>query len=102
MRLRQISNRGRAVRAAHGATCREHLASLELFQYSKFVFVSFEESSDELSDNVRPLGFDLDGLVKRKQLAAIDSVKHPRSSSMRRFEALQLLASCRQQESFRQ
>jgi len=33
------------------------------------VFVSFEETSEELATNVRSLGFDLDDLIRRKKLA---------------------------------
>ena len=33
------------------------------------VFMSFEERPDELAQNVRSLGFDLDGLVEQKKLA---------------------------------
>jgi circadian clock protein KaiC len=42
------------------------------------VFVSFEEMSEELTDNARSLGFDLDDLVKRKKLA-MDYVRLERS-----------------------
>src|SRR5678816_1941750 len=38
------------------------------------VFVSFEETSDELAKNVRSLGFDLDDLIARKKIA-IDFVR---------------------------
>src|ERR1700689_1553128 len=33
------------------------------------VFMAFEETSSELTQNVRSLGFDLDELVKKKKLA---------------------------------
>lgn len=33
------------------------------------VFMSFEETTQELTQNVRSLGFDLDDLVKQKKLA---------------------------------
>jgi len=42
------------------------------------VFVSFEETSEELAKNVRSLGFDLDDLVRRKKLA-MDFVRVERS-----------------------
>lgn len=42
------------------------------------VFVTFEETADELRDNVRSLGFDLDRLVKRGQLL-VDHVRIERS-----------------------
>jgi circadian clock protein KaiC len=42
------------------------------------VFVAFEETAGELVDNVRSLGFDLDGLVRRRKLV-IDHVRVERS-----------------------
>jgi len=42
------------------------------------VFMSFEESEDELKSNVRSLGFDLDDLIERK-LVALDFVAVERS-----------------------
>lgn len=42
------------------------------------VFVSFEETSEELAENVRSLGFNLDDLVKRKKVA-VDYVRVERS-----------------------
>jgi circadian clock protein KaiC len=42
------------------------------------VFVAFEETADELRDNVRSLGFDLDAMARRKQLI-IDHVRVERS-----------------------
>lgn len=42
------------------------------------VFISFEETSEELAKNVRSLGYDLDDLVKRKKLA-MDYVRVERS-----------------------
>jgi circadian clock protein KaiC len=42
------------------------------------VFISFEETADELTKNVRSLGFDLDELIARKKLA-IDFVRIERS-----------------------
>src|SRR5687768_17722174 len=38
------------------------------------VFMAFEETAEELAQNVRSLGFDLDELVKRKKLS-IDFVR---------------------------
>ncbi len=42
------------------------------------VFVAFEETAEELRDNVRSLGFDLDHMVKRRQLL-VDHVRVERS-----------------------
>src|SRR5262245_43603480 len=42
------------------------------------VFMTFEETADELKENVRSLGFDLDGLIQRKKLV-IDYVRVERS-----------------------
>jgi len=42
------------------------------------IFVAFEETEEELSQNVRSLGFDLDALVRRKQLA-MDYIRIERS-----------------------
>jgi circadian clock protein KaiC len=42
------------------------------------VFMSFEETSEELAQNVKSLGFDLKGLISRKQLA-VDYVRIERS-----------------------
>ena len=42
------------------------------------VFVSFEESTDELAQNVASLGFDLPGLIEKKKLA-FDHVRVERS-----------------------
>ena len=67
--------RGRPALVCGGAGCGKTLLALEFVVRgaTKFnepgVFVSFEESSEELTDNVRSLGFDLDELVRRKQLA---------------------------------
>jgi circadian clock protein KaiC len=42
------------------------------------VFITFEESAEELAQNVRSLGFDLDALIAEKKLA-IDHVRVERS-----------------------
>jgi circadian clock protein KaiC len=42
------------------------------------VFMAFEETAEELTENVRSLGFDLDDLIQRKQLA-VDFVHVERS-----------------------
>ena len=77
--LDQITNgglpRGRPTLVCGGAGCGKTLLALEFIVRgaTEFdepgVFVSFEEMSDELSANVRSLGFDLDDLMKRKKLA---------------------------------
>jgi circadian clock protein KaiC len=86
--LDQITNgglpRGRPALICGGAGCGKTLLALEFVvrgatQFDEpGVFVSFEEMSDELADNVRSLGFDLDDLVKRKKLA-MDYVRLERS-----------------------
>jgi circadian clock protein KaiC len=86
--LDQITNgglpRGRPALICGGAGCGKTLLGLEFVvrgatQFDEpGVFVSFEEMSDELVDNVRSLGFDLDDLVKRKKLA-MDYVRLERS-----------------------
>jgi circadian clock protein KaiC len=86
--LDQITNgglpRGRPALICGGAGCGKTLLGLEFVvrgatQFDEpGVFVSFEEMSEELVDNVRSLGFDLDDLVKRKKLA-MDYVRLERS-----------------------
>ena len=39
------------------------------------VFMSFEESAKDLTQNVRSLGFDLDALIKKNKLK-IDHIRH--------------------------
>jgi circadian clock protein KaiC len=41
------------------------------------VFVTFEESPDDLMQNVRSFGWDLEGLVKRKKIAVVDATPEP-------------------------
>jgi circadian clock protein KaiC len=86
--LDQLTNgglpRGRPALICGGAGCGKTLLALEFIvrgatQFDEpGVFVSFEEMSDELTDNARSLGFDLDDLVKRKKLA-MDYVRLERS-----------------------
>jgi circadian clock protein KaiC len=86
--LDQITNgglpRGRPALICGGAGCGKTLLALEFIVRGAIqfdepgVFVSFEEMSDELADNVRSLGFDLNDLVKRKKLA-MDYVRLERS-----------------------
>ena len=76
--------RGRPALICGGAGCGKTLLALEFIvrgatQFDEpGVFVSFEEMSDELIDNARSLGFDLNDLVKRKKLA-MDYVRLERS-----------------------
>jgi circadian clock protein KaiC len=86
--LDQLTNgglpRGRPALICGGAGCGKTLLALEFIvrgatQFDEpGVFVSFEEMSEELTDNARSLGFDLDDLVKRKKLA-MDYVRLERS-----------------------
>lgn len=41
------------------------------------VFVTFEESPEDLIHNVKSFGWDLDGLVKRKKIAVVDATPDP-------------------------
>ncbi len=86
--LDQITNgglpRGRPALICGGAGCGKTLMAVEFIvrgatQFDEpGVFFSFEEMSEELADNVRALGFDLDNLVKRKKLS-MDYVRLERS-----------------------
>src|SRR5665811_1734429 len=76
--LDQITNgglpRGRPTLVCGGAGCGKTLLAVEFIvrgatQFNEpGVFMSFEETSDELAENVRSLGFDLDDLIRRKKL----------------------------------
>jgi circadian clock protein KaiC len=76
--LDEITNgglpRGGATLVCGGAGCGKTLFAMEFLVYGatqhneKGVFVSFEETPKELMANVASLGFDLEGLVKRKKL----------------------------------
>ena len=76
--------RGRPTLVAGEAGCGKTLMSMEFLvrgatQYGEpGVFMSFEESEKELTQNVESLGFDLDDLVKKK-LLVIDQVVVERS-----------------------
>jgi circadian clock protein KaiC len=76
--------RGRPALLCGAAGCGKTLMAMEFIvrgamQYNEpGVFISFEESSDELAQNVRSLGFDLDDLMARKKLA-MDFVRVERS-----------------------
>jgi circadian clock protein KaiC len=41
------------------------------------VFVTFEENPDDLMQNVRSFGWDLEGLVKQKKIAVVDASPDP-------------------------
>ena len=76
--------RGRPTLICGGAGCGKTLLAMQFLVNgaTRFdepgVFVAFEETAGELSQNVASLGFDLEGLCQRKQLA-IDHVHVERS-----------------------
>ena len=76
--------RGRPTLICGSAGCGKTLLAMEFIvrgatQFNEpGVFVAFEETPEELTQNVRSLGFDLDELVKSKQLA-LDFVRVERS-----------------------
>ncbi len=76
--------RGRPTLVCGGAGCGKTLFALEFLirgatQFGEpGVFVAFEETAEELTENVRSLGHDLDRLVRRKKVA-IDYVRVERS-----------------------
>jgi len=86
--LDEITNgglpRGRPTLVCGGAGCGKTLLAIEFIvrgatQFNEpGVFISFEETSEELVQNVRSLGFDLHDLVRRKKLA-MDFVRVERS-----------------------
>jgi len=67
--------RGRTTLVCGGTGCGKTLLALEfivrgIHEFDEpGVFMSFEETSEELFKNVASLGFDLEGLVRRKKLA---------------------------------
>src|SRR5687767_15605941 len=67
--------RGRPTLVCGGAGCGKTLFAMEFLvrgatQFGEpGAFISFEESSEELAQNVASLGFDLDGLVAQKKIA---------------------------------
>ena len=71
--------RGRNTLVCGGAGCGKTLLAMEFIvngatQFGEpGVIIAFEESADELAENVASLGFDLDDLVRR-ELLSIDSV----------------------------
>jgi circadian clock protein KaiC len=76
--------RGRPTLICGGAGCGKTLLALEFLvrgavEYNEpGVFMAFEENAEELTQNVRSLGFDLDQLVKKKKLV-LDFVRVERS-----------------------
>ena len=66
--------KGRATLICGGAGCGKTLFAMEFLVHGatqfneRGVFVSFEETKDELATNVASLGFDLDGLIERKRI----------------------------------
>ncbi|MDB5384582.1 MAG: KaiC 1, partial [Planctomycetaceae bacterium] len=75
---------GRSTLICGGAGCGKTLIGVEFLvrgatQYGEpGVFIAFEETADELVQNVRSLGFDLDTLVSEKKLR-IDHIRVERS-----------------------
>src|SRR5215470_19691350 len=86
--LDEITNgglpRGRPTLVCGSAGCGKTLLSMEFLvrgatQYREpGVFMAFEETAEELTKNVRSLGFDLTKLVKQRKLA-LDFVRVERS-----------------------
>src|SRR4030095_12077049 len=71
---------GRPTLVCGGPGCRKTLCAMEFLVRGAMefdepgVFVSFEESSDELTKNVLSLGFNLDDLVAKKKMS-VDFVR---------------------------
>jgi circadian clock protein KaiC len=69
--------RGRPTLLCGGAGCGKTLLAMEFLVRgaTEFgepgLFVAFEETAEDLADNVRPLGFELESLVER-QLLGVD------------------------------
>src|ERR1700675_3997855 len=67
--------RGRPTLVCGGAGCGKTLLGMEflvrgaMLRDEPGVFLAFEETAEELAQNVRSLGFDLDDLIARKKLA---------------------------------
>ena len=75
--------RGRTSLVCGGAGCGKTLFALEFLvngakAHEPGVFMAFEETETELANNVRGLGFDLDGLVA-KNLLVVDFIRVERS-----------------------
>src|SRR5580765_1816581 len=75
---------GRPTLVCGGAGCGKTLLGIEFLVRGAMlhdepgVFLAFEETAEELAQNVRSLGFDLDDLIERKKLA-VDYVHIERS-----------------------
>jgi circadian clock protein KaiC len=76
--------KGRPTLVCGSAGCGKTLLSMEFLVRGAVefgepgVFIAFEETPEELAQNVRSLGFDLDALIKRKKLA-IDYIRVERT-----------------------
>ncbi|HSK09943.1 MAG TPA: circadian clock protein KaiC [Vicinamibacterales bacterium] len=76
--------RGRPTLVCGAAGCGKTLLAVEFLVRGAIqhgepgVFLAFEETAQELADNVRSLGFDLDDLMSRNQIA-VDHVRVERS-----------------------
>lgn len=76
--------KGRTTLVCGGAGCGKTLLAIEFLvrgatQYGEpGVFLAFEETAEELSQNVRSLGFDLDDLIQQKKLE-VDYVRIEKS-----------------------
>ncbi|HEX2749458.1 MAG TPA: circadian clock protein KaiC [Verrucomicrobiales bacterium] len=75
---------GRPTLVCGGAGCGKTLLAMEFLVRGALefnepgVFMAFEETAEELAQNVRSLGFDLKGLIKQKKIA-VDFVRVERS-----------------------
>jgi circadian clock protein KaiC len=75
---------GRTTLVCGSAGCGKTLLAMEFLVRGALqhrepgVFMAFEETADELTQNVRSLGFDLENLIKRKKVA-VDFVRIERS-----------------------
>src|SRR4029077_10366866 len=75
---------GRPTLVCGGAGCGKTLLGIEFLvrgampQNEPGVFLAFEETAEELAQNVRSLGFDLDDLIEKKKLA-VDYIHIERS-----------------------
>ncbi|MFN0196604.1 MAG: circadian clock protein KaiC [Planctomycetaceae bacterium] len=76
--------KGRPTLVCGGAGCGKTLLGIEFLVRGTMlyeepgVFIAFEETAEELSQNVRSLGFDLDDLIEKKKLA-VDYIHIERS-----------------------
>jgi circadian clock protein KaiC len=76
--------KGRPTLVCGGAGCGKTLLGIEFLVRGAMlhdepgVFLAFEETAEELTQNVRSLGFDLDDLIEKKKLA-VDYIRIERS-----------------------